>query len=200
MNLFTNNMLRTKRMAWMRDLEWAWHILFTDAFAHLFPVRIISCKAIDKTFFGCSIHHLAQAPPAIRNRPINHVAKIHIKNLINSRCLNHHHSWCRATHLESHAHDHHRLKVWKEGSFSKVRSKDFSRTVGVSSQDRSWSHGKHWARLCKPHFKKDQPNCHGTRCIGAKPVGRRLIDWLCESSKTHQWGTIFHCPADLLQP
>jgi hypothetical protein len=49
-------------MGWMRESQWCWHIVFTDAFAVLIPVLIFLCKVCDK-MFGCSAADLAQGPP-----------------------------------------------------------------------------------------------------------------------------------------
>jgi hypothetical protein len=50
-------------MGWMRESQWCWHIVFTDAFAVLIPVLIFLCKVCDK-MFGCSAADLAQGPPS----------------------------------------------------------------------------------------------------------------------------------------
>jgi hypothetical protein len=60
--LYFNNRLRVRTMGWMRESQWCWHIVFTDAFAVLIPVLIFLCKASDK-MFGCSAADLAQGPP-----------------------------------------------------------------------------------------------------------------------------------------
>jgi len=60
--LYFNNRLRVRTMGWMRESQWCWHIVFTDAFAVLIPVLIFLCKVCDK-MFGCSAADLAQGPP-----------------------------------------------------------------------------------------------------------------------------------------
>lgn len=50
-------------MAWMLEPQWAWHIVFTDAFSALQPKQPIGDRHNKQTFFGCSTEHLPQAPP-----------------------------------------------------------------------------------------------------------------------------------------
>ena len=57
--LYFNNRLRVRTMGWMRESQWCWHIVFTDAFAVLIPVLTFLCKVCDK-MFGCSAADLAQ--------------------------------------------------------------------------------------------------------------------------------------------
>lgn len=67
MNLFTNNILTTQCITWMRQFNWSGYIIFTNAVAYLPPIYIIAGKAIDKKFLGCSEHPLSQGPPFIGN-------------------------------------------------------------------------------------------------------------------------------------
>jgi hypothetical protein len=63
MNFFFSNNSRAKKMAWMLEPQWAWHIVFTDAFSALQPKQPIGDRHHKQTFFGCSTEHLPQAPP-----------------------------------------------------------------------------------------------------------------------------------------
>jgi hypothetical protein len=56
--------LRCRKMAWMRELEWDWHILFTDAFSSTQPKRILNQTHHKENSLGFSTENESQAPPS----------------------------------------------------------------------------------------------------------------------------------------
>ncbi len=55
-------------MSWMREPQWRWYILFTDAFASLCPLKPVVRMADKEVDFGSSQEDLSQGPPAVENK------------------------------------------------------------------------------------------------------------------------------------
>jgi len=59
--------LRCKKMAWMQELQWDWHIVFTDAFSSTLPARLTTEPCHKENSLGFSTENESQAPPVKPN-------------------------------------------------------------------------------------------------------------------------------------
>ena len=54
-------------MAWMQELQWDWHIVFTDAFSSTLPTRLTTEPCHKENSLGLSTENESQAPPVKLN-------------------------------------------------------------------------------------------------------------------------------------
>ena len=55
---------RAKKLAWMRETEWSWHIIFTDHMANIIPIYIPTILTFGLNIsLGANDHNQESVPP-----------------------------------------------------------------------------------------------------------------------------------------
>ena len=61
---FSFAQLRCRKMAWMKELQWGWFIVFIDAFSVTQPLRLCVDPCHKLNSLGFSTENKSQAPPS----------------------------------------------------------------------------------------------------------------------------------------